>query len=393
MQNKRKRILTMLEDGTISTEEALTLLENLSNPQAETNKPEQESEAEHKEENEDKSSKDKESFEQKDSGSAEKEEQSMDDFLEDLRKDFTTVGDRFMQFMQTAAQKVKGFDFETPFGHTVTFTHTLTKPMSEIEEIILDIDNGKVAIHCAESDEARAEFTVKAYNSESEETAKKEFLEKILFVADDDKLRISSGMKLTQVNLDLFVPKKIYTKLTARLMNGSFRIGNMEIDNTHVKTANGKIDVSKLTFKEANFETANGSIMLNGISGKKLSAETLNGRVYIDGSLKEVSAQSLSGNVVVTTTSVDAESINAKTMSGSLEIYIPTSVALSGEISSNMGRLDLQLHDVNRTAEHEQLLQKSIQFEKELENEQSPLRIYGETKTGSVLVCYSASGQ
>ena len=404
MQSKRKRILTMLENGTITTEEALTLLENLSNPQAETEKevqePKTEKEAqepkiEKPQTDEEEPAEDKESSEQKgsESESTQKGEQSMDEFLEDLRKDFTTVGDRFMQFMQTAVQKVKGFDFESPFGQSVTFTHTLTKPMKKIEELIIDIDNGKIAIHCVDEKEARAEFTVKAYNSESEEVAKKDFLDKILFVTDENKLRVSSAMKMTQVNLDLFVPQKKYAKLSARLMNGSFQMENGEIDNARVKTANGKIDVSKLSFKEADFETANGAIRLNGINGEKLLAETLNGRVYIDGSLKEVEAQSLSGHVVVTTTSAEAENISAKTMSGSVELYIPSSSVLSGEISSNMGRLDLQLDDVNRTAEHEQLLQKTIRFEKDLDSGKTPLRIFGETKTGSVLVCYNATTQ
>ena len=74
-----------------------------------------------------------------------------------------------------------------------------------------------------------------------------------------------------------------------------------------------------------------------------LTAETLNGRVYIDGSLKEVTAQSLSGHVVVTTTSEEAERIDAKTMSGSVELYIPSGISLSGEIASNMGRLGLTI--------------------------------------------------
>ena len=40
MQNERKRILAMLEDGTITTEDALTLLETLEQPkQPEIAKP------------------------------------------------------------------------------------------------------------------------------------------------------------------------------------------------------------------------------------------------------------------------------------------------------------------------------------------------------------------
>ena len=64
-----------------------------------------------------------------------------------MRKDFTNVGDRFMQFMQTAVQKVKEFDLIRHLDESVSFTHTMTKPMDEIEELLLDIDHGKITIH------------------------------------------------------------------------------------------------------------------------------------------------------------------------------------------------------------------------------------------------------
>ena len=382
----------MLENGTITTDEALTLLENLSNSPTESKQSESTVEEE-KTETADQDFTEEEGpsgtyFE--DSDSTKNDKQSTDEFLEDIRKDFTHVGDRFMQFMQTAVQKVKEFDFESPFGQSVSFTHTMTKPADGIEEIILDIDNGKIEIHRVDEKEARAEFTIKAYNSESEEAAKEQFLEKLLFVTDGKKLRLSSAMKMTQVNVDLYIPHQKYDKLSARLMNGSFKMKDADIANVRVKTANGKIEVSSLTFQTAEFETANGSIGLKDLTGETLEAETLNGRVYIDGELQEVEAQSLSGHVVVTTTNESADRIEAKSMSGSVEIYIPSSIALSGEIATNMGKLKLQLDDVDKTTEQEQILQRTIRFKKDIDGgSKSPLHIFGEAKTGSVLVCYN----
>ena len=296
-----------------------------------------------------------------------------------------------MHFMQTAVEKVKTFDFDSPFGNGVTFTQTMTKPAAGIEEVIIDIDNGKVNIHHEDVEEVRAEFTVKTVNSESEEKAKQDFSDKVLFVKDDAKLMISSDMKMVQVNVDLFIPKKDYAKISARLLNGSFKMKDAAVETVRVKTANGKIEVAGLMFKNGEFETANGAIALNGVTGTTLEAETLNGRVYIDGVLKEVEAQSLNGHVVVTTTDPEAEKIEAKTMSGSVEIYIPSTVALSGEIASNIGRLDLQLEDVKRTSEQDQLLQRTIRFKKDVEGNTSPLHVFGEAKTGTVLVCYNAT--
>ncbi len=398
MQNERQRILAMLENGTITTDEALTLLETLGQSQQAEKKVENERVTE--EVNLSK----REPVEQKQADDNHKSDEeghksnqnnggqpSMDEFLDDLRKDFSNVGDRFMQFMQTAVQKVKSIDFDSPFGNAITFNHTMTKSASGIEEVIIDIDNGKMTIHQGEEEEVRAEFTVKAYNSDSEEKAKKDFLDKLLFVNDEGKIRISSDLKMVQVNVELFIPKKEYARISARLLNGSFKMKDANVEMLRVKTGNGKIEVAGLTCKNGEFEAVNGAISLNDVTATTIEAETLNGRVYIDGAVKDVEAQSLNGHVVVTTTDLTAEKIEAKTMSGSVEIYIPKGIALSGEIASNMGRLDLQLDDIDRTAEQEQLLQRTIRFKKDVEGNSSPLHIFGEAKTGSVLVCYSAT--
>lgn len=385
MQSERKRILAMLEKGTISTDEALTLLEKVSETEQQTldfgdDDPTTGSYQ---------SDQNKYTGYNGQTGKKDKEQPSMEEFLDDLRTDFTNVGDRFMQFMQTAVQKVKSFDFETPFGNAVVFQHTASKPSNELKEIIVDIDNGKLTIHPTEDSTVRAEFTVKTYHAESEEVAKAEFLDKLLFVNDDGKLRIASNLKMVQVNVELFIPQMTYERVSVRLLNGSFKLKGLAVNKVRVKTANGKIEVSELVFNEGEFETANGSINLTGLTGNQLEAEALNGRVYIDGELVNVEAQSLNGHVVVTTTDTKAEKIEAKTMSGSVEIYIPSSVALSGEIASNMGRLDLQLNDINRTAEQEQLLHRTIRFKKDVEGNTTPLHVFGEAKTGSVLVCYN----
>ncbi|WP_318616734.1 DUF4097 family beta strand repeat-containing protein [Sporosarcina sp. YIM B06819] len=411
MQNERQRILAMLENGTITTDEALTLLETLGQSK-QTAKPveteqvteevtlskQQPVEEEREEEKEPQLQQtDHQQTEQQQSATQDFEfdkkednEPSLDEFLDDLRKDFSNVGDRFMQFMQTAVQKVKSFDFDSPFGNSITFNHALTKSSEGVNEVIIDIDNGKVTIHHDEVDEIRAEFAVKTYTGDSEEKAKEDFLDKLLFVNDEGKLRISSDLKMVQVNVELFVPKKDYARISARLLNGSFKMKDAIAETVRIKTANGKIEIAGLMFKDGEFETANGSIALNNVKGNSIEAETLNGRIYIDGAVKDVEAQSLNGHVVVTTTDPAAEKIEAKTMSGSVEIYIPSGVALSGEITSNMGRLDLQLDDINRTAEQEQLLQRTIRFKKDVEGNSSPIHIFGEAKTGSVLVCYNA---
>ncbi|HEX5565079.1 MAG TPA: DUF4097 family beta strand repeat-containing protein [Sporosarcina sp.] len=388
MQNERKRILTMLENGTITTEEALTLLEKLGESKRETSQTSNTSES-NTGTTDQGGTQDTTSNQRQESKGFGKQS-SMDEFLQDLQRDFSQVGDRFMQFMQTAVEKVKTFDFDSPLGTSVSFHEESTKDATGVTEVVVDIDNGKLNIIPTEAEEVRAAFSVRAFRADSEEAARKEFADKVLFVNDGNKLRIVSHLKMVQVNVDLYIPNREYEKLSVRLLNGAFKTREMNVRDIQVKTANGKVDVADTTFKTADIETVNGAIQLNGLEGETLEAETLNGRVYIDGKLKDVEAQSLNGHVVVTTTDVDARKVEAKTVTGAVELYVPKEVPLSGEISTNMGRLDLQLTDVERTSEQEQIFQRTLRFKKDVEGGQTPLHIFGEARTGSVLVCYTA---
>lgn len=388
MQEKRQRILKMLEEGTISMDEALTLLENLHENDLEDNQ--------HKMADDHKKKTPSELLppirkkqEEKTHTDQEEEESSMDDFLNDLRKDFTVVGDRFMQFMQSAVQKVKDFDFDVPFGQSATFNHTMTRSAEGIEEVLVKVSNGKIAIHRSDDDEIRAEFSVKAFNQNSEEEAKINFLDKMLFATDGEKLRLSSEMKMFQVNTDLYLPHKAYQRLAVKLTNGSFKMKESNFDRIRVKTANGRIEASQFVFKDSDFETANGAIYLNDATGNTLEAETLNGRIYIDGQLKEVEAQSLNGHVTVTTRSEEAEKIDAKTLSGTVELYIPSTLSISGELSSSVGKLDLGLDDVEKITEQDQIFQRNIRFRKEVAGQTRKLHLTGEAKSGTVLVRYN----
>ena len=112
---------------------------------------------------------------------------------------------------------------------------------------------------------------------------KKNFLDKVIVCQRRREIDDFKRYENDSSECDLFVPKKDYAKISARLLNGSFKMKDADAETVRVKTANGKIEVAGLMFKNAEFETANGAIALNGVTGTTLEAETLNGRVYIDG--------------------------------------------------------------------------------------------------------------
>ncbi|TWT24310.1 DUF4097 family beta strand repeat-containing protein [Planomicrobium sp. CPCC 101110] len=387
MQNEKERILDMVENGTISAREAVELLKAIDG--GDSSREPSYGRDRYRDKRE---SSRRGFFRPEDVIKKFSKDMSRDftkDFSKNMSKDFNQLGDRMRDFVQTSVGKLKTMEFDSPFGEAVQFEHTFTQEFVNVNKIIADLANGQLEVFPSQDDTVRAECRVKAYRTESAEQAKQDFLEKFVFIADDQKLRIISDLKTTQVNVVLYVPAASYQEIIVRLFNGGFSMKRIDASLIKVKTANGKIDLKNVAFDDAELETANGAIQVVEVSGKVLETETLNGRIYVDGDVQTMTAKSMNGNVVVTSRCKEARKVEAKTLAGNVELYIPPHLPLKGEVASVLGKLDVLLSDVDNTHEQGQLMQKMIRFSKESgEAVAAPLLVYGETKTGTVLVRY-----
>lgn len=392
MQNERQRILELVEKGTISAQEAITLLEALEQSGKSTQNVMDDVSKESQS-----FSSDKESlFEEKSKDGDKKKEDFMKHFqdeMQDFRKDLTQIGSLFMDMMNTAVKKVKEFDVASPFGDKFEFTHTEEVAAANVESIIAELPNGNFSLESSEGDTIQVICKVKApLMNDSEEETRNHFLEQFVVKEDEQSLRILSQLKLVQVNAKVLVPKDKLEKLSVRLMNGSVSLQDTDVEELKVKTLNGAIKGTKFSFGKAEVDSSNGSIELTKVRGKDLEAETLNGRVYLDGALDEVEAKSVNGHVVVTTCSTNSSKIKAQTVAGAVELYVPRTISLSGKVVTNFGKVDVGIDDVSKMESQDQFLSKVVRFDKEVEHA-NRLFIEGESKTGAVLIRYTTTDE
>jgi len=392
MQNERQRILELVEKGTISAQEAITLLEALEQPSKSTQNVMNDVSKEGQQ-----SSTEKETLFNEQTKEQQKKDtdfmKHFQDEMQDFRKDLTQIGSIFMDMMNTAVKKVKEFDVSSPFGDKVEFTHTEEVTAEHVDSVIAELPNGNFSLESTEGDSFQVICKVKApLINDSEEETRNHFLEQFVVKEDEGSLRILSQLKLVQVNVKVLVPKEQLEKLSIRLMNGSVSLQDIGFDHLKVKTLNGAIKGSKFNFEKAKVDSSNGSIELTNVRGKDLEAETLNGRVYLDGALDEIEAKSVNGHVVVTTCSTNSSKIKAQTVAGAVELYVPRTISLSGKIVTNFGKVDVGIQDVSKIESQDQFLSKVVRFDKEVENA-NRLFIEGESKTGAVLVRYTTTDE
>lgn len=239
----------------------------------------------------------------------------------------------------------------------------------------------------SQDETVQVEAHVRTVRNGSEEDTIERFTNEFVTL-NDGKLSIITDEKLAQVTVRLVIPHKHYDVIIARLLNGSISVENVDTKLLKAKTYNGIVKLDDVQFTHAELQSSNGVIEARNVIGDDLEAETVNGRIYIDGALKEVEAESVNGHVVVTTTSTEAHKVKARTVAGSVELYVPKTVALDGQVSSNFGKADVGLHDVVLHDEEEQFLLKTVRFNKALENA-TLLKLVGESRTGTVLVRYT----
>ena len=399
MQEQRKRILQLVENGTITAEEAIGLLEKLSAknestpPQVQpvvplTEKEDEPLKAEPFEEAPKEESK-KTGFEDIFGKSFNDKEfnQKVEDFMGDIKKDLSQFSTRMTGIVGAALTKLKDLDIETPFGEKVDFAKTYAYPATDIRSIELDIANGKIDVVKATDELVTIQVNGKAQLKGTEEETIAQITEELV-TKTDDKIHMKSENKFTQIKVKIAIPEKHYDVFIARLLTGAISVENLDAKLIKARTYNGTIRLEESTFDHAELQTSNGAVEARKIKGDDLEIETANGRIYVDGELKEVEAESMNGTVAITTTSKEAHKLKARALAGSVEIYVPKTVALEGQIYSNFGKADVGLSDATLYEEEEQFLLKSVRFTKELEGAKL-LKITGESRTGTVLVRYT----
>lgn len=399
--DERKRILKLVENGTISAEEAIKLLEALSQQKEPTqstaptvyNTTEQTTNEEPPFTFEEEKKRKTTGFEDLFSKLGNKDlNKKVDELMQELRHDLSEFSGRMMTMMNTTLTKVKDFDVEFPFGEKVEFNKSYAFNAEEVKGFEIDIPNGRVTVEKGTANpNVIIEAVIKTQKKETEQDTIEAFTDGFVEL-NDGKIEVATQSKLSHVALNIILPEKQYDVFIIRLLNGGITINDMEAKLVKVKTYNGALKVENVVFDHANLQSANGAIEARGIQGDDIEAETANGRIYIDGDVKEVEAESVNGHVVVTTTSQKAYKVKARTMAGSVELYIPKHVSLDGQVTSNLGRTDVGLGDVAIRTGEGQFLQKTCYFNKMVED--APLlKLVGEARTGSIIVRYTTQGE
>ncbi len=386
MNQDRKRILEMVQEGKLSAQEAIILLDALEDTDTEVTMTEPSSSEKQWTETSSKA----ESKAESNTGSASestwsqqsktKESGSGDDtFYSQIEQ----AGERIFDFVNTALRKIKDIDWQ--ITQSVEVPHVFQQADEKIERVDIDIANGPVRLIAWDQQEVRVECQAKVYRVEDRDEGRSYFLDNTVFSQDNGLLCFATKSKWMRVETTVYIPRKSYKKMTVRVFNGEMTGEMLETEHLIVKATNGKVDLTGISGKKLDIDTVNGQIKVIDLNTEGIEAETVNGAIDVTGFSRKAELKSFNGNIHCTLEHPGTEIIEAKAVTGNIYVNVPDTATIDGEVRSNLGSYKLDLEGINILHEKKEVIQKQMKFKRTGSDDQT-LYLEADTKTGSVFI-------
>ncbi|TYR80096.1 DUF4097 domain-containing protein [Priestia megaterium] len=361
MNDKRKQILEMVEQGKLTVDEALTLLNSLDNSkQTVTSKSKSATELT--------------------PYVGEPHNQS-----DSMQTEQTSFKDKLFTFVDQTVKKVKEFDLDFNFGPSIDVQHIFQQTEAYIQTIEIDVANGSVQLKPWGSPDIRIECQASVYKVENPDEARQTFLKHVSFSIENGKLRFNVQQKQMKVKAVIYVPETDYERIHIRVFNGPIEGERLNVQELKAKTANGLVHFHEVNSSQMEVETSNGHIELSHIFSSKCELETINGSIKFDGDCKKIDVQTFNGDIEAYLNGERVEVAFLKTTTGNIDLYTPSHLAVDGELKSNLGKFKCTLAQMEVIEEKKETVIKQLRFRGNTASPKS-YKLLAESKAGSITI-------
>ena len=407
-------ILKMLQEGKITTDEAVKLLESLDKSSASAprsgsriNEIKDELTAKINEMKideklnrfGDKASKLAETFGEKagklaeqlgENINPEKIENSTERFTEEFTRRMESLGQDIAEsaskFADTFASQL-GSLFETGL-EKYKYNSSYTYPIAENNNIYLNTNNFSIKV----IPNAAKEITVNLYvNSNIPSLVIDEYFKTI---AEDNCYKLSSEFPgRTWGRIEIQLPKGV-SSLNLSTYNAKCEISDIDVKRINCSTANGKITMSRCSAEEIEILTDNERVIFSKVSARAANIRTSNSKIEIDGSHLDAIDAKTSNAAILVNSSRKGDSLTSNyilsTSNGKIDVGLVKAEAFEHMVDAHtsMGRIDVNLSNlVYETDKKNMGMQSTTQLKSEnFDTSSNKIVIKAHTSNASIMI-------
>lgn len=399
--DSKERILKMLEEGKISSEEAVRLMEAMDKKEAPDQEDTQRTTDKEQHGKAHKTQADKD--ESWDGGAindlfqqfmgevnkyvnTDKANETYRDLNEKASSAFSNVKDRFEGQKQTtqvyntfekAFDSVKNANIDSMFsqGAKNRLIETVDQPFSNVS---IDITNGDIKIVPTDR-VTTAKFEVTPFYRKLDK--KKNYFQDIICEVKNDELMIVSDIRGAKVNVELQLNPSLVKRLIVSGSNGEVSIRDKEFKDLTIDILNGDITLDDTLSNHGFIRTSKGNIKVNEGSYGNLELVSMVGTVNTeDFNAKDVTVSANGAVNLALKSSMESATINTNV--GSVNVSVPQGRELEGRLSTVVGQINYPPEVDARYMKHQDFGLKEVMLVND--TDESGLFLEVSTKFGSV---------
>ncbi len=375
-------ILRMLDEGRITSSEAIDLLKAIGEN---TDDVEQQAKAEEPTKQEVKTSATQKQGYQDQTYSKTEQQKTEQKTNQSTSSKVESTISRFSSLFDRVVNKLKESDFDFNFGQSIEVDHVFQENEVDISKIRAQITNGGIKLHPWEEQSVRVECAASVFRTQSVEEAKSYFMKNVHFTTENGQLQLMVDENRMKVHADVYVPAKQYEEIHLRTSNGAISLEELKTKSMTIRTSNGAVSLDRVKGDSLTSSTSNGKIKLENSEWDKVDLETLNGAIRLNGKYEKVEAETLNGSITFILDEALPGEASFKTVAGKIELLVPDSLRINGNLKATIGNLNCYLDKVKVHKESKDVVQKRMEFIANEEAENT-YKIEAEAKTGSISI-------
>lgn len=389
MQEERKMILQMVEDGKISPEDGTKLIKALSSGQEKETTTSSAVSRKSKDESEAKTSDSTDLSTRIDWDESNRHhDESWRKYREEQGEKGSPLSEGarwFTEFVDSAVHKIKELDLDFNFGNAQEINHIFQHTSMQERTFELSLENGSIELQPWDEADGKIECSAKVYKAENEEDARRIFLDETVFETKDEKLCFYTKSKKIKLQATVYVPRERFEKLSLYTFNGHLHVNGLNSISLSAKAVNGSINMEGVHADVLEVETVNGPIDLDGGSSQRADFRTVHGSIDINGHIEDIDAESVNGSVNCHFHGREGGHVSLTATTGSVFLAVPEEICTEGKLKTNVGNYHWKLPNVEVLDEKRDFIQKTLTFVSN-PDKSAVLRVDAGTKTGSVSV-------
>ena len=251
------------------------------------------------------------------------------------------------------------------------------------EEINLYIKNRNDKVQVYQWDKDYIEAIANVYYDEREYTRDFDFLihtinEQNHYIGIDTQ----KSNKGYSARITVNIPENLVKNLKIETSNSKIEAENLDIDYVEFTTSNGKISLSSVAANSIVCKTSNSKISAKDIEADTLECTTTNGKIVLETlDVRKIDARYTNGSINIDTIKSNAKELSLNSTNGGLYIEgldysRPIKATISGRLSHNLSSNFINLNEISR-----ETIATNAKY---IEDSEDVLYIFAHTTNGKV---------